>query len=152
MSYRIIKTVHVTIWLVIIDQFTKRLALDLPDGGLSIIKNFFSLKYSENFGIAFSIPVPKVALILGTIALLILLTYFFFKELNLKKYIAQAAIALIWAGGFGNLIDRIFRGYVVDFISIWKWPIFNIADIYILGGVLLLITFYAKINITRRVT
>jgi len=113
---------------------------------MPIINNFLEFKYSENFGIAFSIPVPKTALLIATIGLLIFLTYYLVKELNLKKYVSQAALALIWAGGFGNLIDRIFRGYVVDFISIWKWPIFNVADVYILAGVLLLIGFYAKIK------
>ncbi|MBT4916822.1 signal peptidase II [Candidatus Peregrinibacteria bacterium] len=146
MAYRIIKTIHISIWLLIVDQFTKRLSLNIPEEGMPIINNFLEFKYSENFGIAFSIPVPKTALLIATIGLLIFLTYYLVKELNLKKYVSQAALALIWAGGFGNLIDRIFRGYVVDFISIWKWPIFNVADVYILAGVLLLIGFYAKIK------
>jgi len=146
MIYKIIKTAHFIIWLVLIDQFTKRLSLDLPKEGFTIIKNFFTFNYMENFGIAFSIPVPKTILILGTIILLILLTYLFFKEFDFKKRIAQASLILVLAGGIGNLIDRIFRGFVVDFISIWKWPIFNIADVYISVGVLLLIIFYAKIK------
>ncbi len=146
MIYKIIKTAHFIIWLVLIDQFTKRLSLDLPKEGFTIIKNFFTFNYSENFGIAFSIPVPKTVLILGTVILLILLTYLFFKEFDFKKRIAQASLILVLAGGIGNLIDRIFRGFVVDFISIWKWPIFNIADVYISVGVLLLIIFYAKIK------
>lgn len=48
------------------------------------------------------------------------------------------------AGGLGNLIDRMIMGYVTDFIDIWKWPVFNIADIAITCGCMLMIIFVLR--------
>jgi signal peptidase II len=52
----------------------------------------------------------------------------------------------VLGGGLGNLIDRFTRGYVIDFISIWKWPVFNLADVFVTIGVLLIVLFYGKIK------
>jgi signal peptidase II len=50
----------------------------------------------------------------------------------------QAAYALLLAGALGNLLDRMFRGYVVDFIHVTHWPVFNVADaLLVAGGILL---------------
>jgi signal peptidase II len=52
--------------------------------------------------------------------------------------VEQTAYALIVAGAFGNALDRAFRGYVVDFIEIRHWPVFNVADVAIVAGAVLL--------------
>ena len=73
------------------------------------------------------------------IAFLVLsaVVYLFFKQ---KEFIFYAPFALILGGGIANLTDRIFRGYVVDFIRIPLWPTtFNFADLAITVGVLLII-------------
>ncbi len=75
-----------------------------------------------------------------------LIIYLAGKELNLNKKITQILLALIVAGGLSNLFDRFIHGFVIDFISIWIYPIFNIADIYITIGILLTIAFYGKIK------
>jgi len=121
--------------LILLDQLTKYMAA---------IYSFET--YSENTGVAFGLPVPYILLIIINIALVVVILGWAHKDLKTKNPIAQSAIALIIAGGLGNLIDRITQGYVVDFISIWIWPTFNFADIYIVVGILLLIIFYAKIR------
>ncbi len=112
----------------------------------SIINNFFTLEYSQNYGIAFGISIPQIFIILSIIIFLPIIIIFLLKELSLSKNITKIIIALIIGGGLGNLIDRLTRGFVVDFISIWKWPIFNLADIYISLALLLIIIFYGKIK------
>jgi signal peptidase II len=53
---------------------------------------------------------------------------------------ARSALLLLAAGAFGNGLDRLFRGHVVDFIHLTHWPVFNVADVYItVGGILLLL-------------
>jgi signal peptidase II len=121
--------------LILLDQFTKHFAA-----------TYLTETYSENVGVAFGIPIPYVLLIVINIALLGVILAWAHKDLNIKNPIEQSAIALVIAGGVGNLIDRITQGFVVDFISIWIWPTFNFADIYIVVGILLLIIFYAKIR------
>ncbi len=110
---------------------------------------FLATKYltiSKNTGIAFGIAIPQTILIIANITLLIVLMYFIQKELNLKKRLSQVLTAAILAGGFSNLADRLYHGYVIDFIAVPYWPTFNLADIYITVGILLLIVFYGKLK------
>ena len=77
-----------------------------------------------------------------TIILFVILKALLNKKYEFKNN-AKLGMSLILAGGFGNLIDRIFRGYVVDYIDITRlfdYPIFNFADICIVVGVILVIT------------
>lgn len=127
-----------TIILVLLDQLVKRLIID------------FKLQYTQNTGIAFGIPLNKALLIIGSVILIAAVIIIAKKELNLAKEISRVSVSLILAGAFGNLIDRVFRGYVIDFISIWKWPNFNLADAFIVVGILLLIIFYKKCRIPSR--
>jgi signal peptidase II len=48
--------------------------------------------------------------------------------------LSRAALLLITAGAVGNYLDRVLRGYVVDFIHLHHWPVFNVADIYVTAG------------------
>ncbi len=131
--------------LILADQLTKFFISQNPKT-TEIIENFFRITYSENQGIAFGIKIPFPLLIILNFVLLGLIFYIAKKELKIEKNITQTALILIIAGGIGNLIDRINKGFVVDFISIWRYPTFNFADIYISIGVLLLIVFYGKIK------
>lgn len=107
-----------------------------------IIKDFFSLYPLENYGAAWSIFNYKVEILIITsiIALVIIYRYMYnFKE-NKRNNIA---FGFIIGGIFGNLIDRIFLGYVRDFLSFkifnYHYPVFNFADTFIVIGVFLLI-------------
>jgi signal peptidase II len=50
----------------------------------------------------------------------------------------RAALLLISAGALGNYLDRLWRGYVVDFVHVSYWPVFNVADAYVVAGAALL--------------
>lgn len=130
MKKSILKFSFIILFLIFLDQITKY-SVDMP---------------IKNAGIAFGIPIQLVGIILMNVLLLILLLYFAEKELNLSSKLAQYLLVLVFAGGISNLIDRLYHGYVIDFISIWIWPTFNFADIYITIGILLLIIFYGKIK------
>ncbi len=132
--------------LAFFDQLSKSFVVKNLTEDLTILKDFFVLQYSENQGIAFGLPVPKTLLICLNIILIFVILYYSFTELDIKKRLSTIAPALVIGGGLGNLIDRIANGYVVDFISIWKWPNFNLADVFICSGVLVLLAFYGKIK------
>lgn len=132
--------------LAFFDQLSKSFVVKNLTEDLTVLKDFFVLQYSENQGIAFGLPVPKTLLICLNIILIFVILYYSFTELDIKKRLSTIAPALVIGGGLGNLIDRIANGYVVDFISIWKWPNFNLADVFICSGVLVLLAFYGKIK------
>lgn len=124
--------------LVLIDQVSKLLVVNYLTDKIVLINNFFSLDYVKNTGAAFGFFSGNIFfLVLITLVLVIYLIY----ELkqNIDKKFNLLFIILIISGAIGNLIDRVFRGFVVDFISFIlfnsQMPVFNIADIFVTCGV-----------------
>ena len=108
-----------------------------------IIKNFFSIYYLRNTGAAFSI-LENNSFLLTIFSLTIMLFFYFSirKEKNLNG-ILILSYGFIFGGILGNLIDRLFRGFVVDYLSFnifgYYFPVFNLADIFIVIGIFILI-------------
>lgn len=125
---------RLTALLVIVDQLTKYF---MYDKSYNVIGNFLRLSYTTNTGAAFGIfkgySFLLIIIAMVAIAVLILL---YMKE---NSRIFETSYILIIAGAAGNLIDRLFLGYVRDFIAVWVWPSFNLADIFITLGALALI-------------
>lgn len=132
--------------LAFFDQLSKYLVQEKLTETYYIFGDFFRLEYAENFGVAFGIPIPFLLLVTLNIVLITVIIFFAAKELKLQMPIAKASISLILGGAIGNLIDRFANGFVVDFIGVYRWPNFNLADIFITLGVLLLIAFYGRIK------
>ncbi len=109
---------------------------------ISIIKNFFSIHLIQNYGAAWSLFNNKVdfLIIISIFALFIIYHYMYIFKLNKRN---NLAFGFILGGIIGNLIDRVFLGYVRDFLSFkifnYQYPIFNFADTFIVVGVFLLI-------------
>lgn len=126
-----------TFLLIIIDQFTKSLAVKhLKDQKPYIILDgIFELNYLENRGAAFGIMQgQKVFFVIISFIVLIGIMYIFMKIPEDKKYNNfHYLLVLIASGAIGNMIDRISLGYVVDFFYfvLIDFPIFNMADIYV---------------------
>ncbi len=131
---------------IVSDQLTKIWAVNTLKNGESIklIGNFLRFTYAENKGAAFSILQNQLwFFIIISIVMLGVLAYIYFKTKNITK-ISRLSIAMIAGGAIGNLIDRVNLGYVVDFIdvrfgSFYDFPIFNIADSFVVCGTILMI-------------
>ena len=128
------------------DQCTKYLAsFYLKDTeGITLIPGALKLQYLENRGMAFGMLQGKqVFLILICIIFLGAAVLLFFRVPKNSYYVPLITVTAVLAGGAaGNLIDRILRGYVVDFIyfSLIDFPVFNVADIYVVcGGIALVL-------------
>jgi len=127
-----------------IDQLTKYLAVELvkPVGTVSLIRagdtEVLNLTYCENTGMSFSLLEGQtLILILMPILLIGLIEWYIFSG-RVKRPDVLIALSVVAGGGFGNLIDRAFQGYVVDFIDvrIINFAIFNFADICaVCGGI-----------------
>jgi len=108
----------------------------------------FTIDLVRNYGAAFNIfSGNRLFLSLISIISTILLSYFIF--INENKLINKYGLSFIIAGSIGNGLDRVFDGYVVDFIKIKfiDFPVFNIADIVINVGVLILVVSYSRYKI-----
>lgn len=160
MSYknRLIVVTAILLTSVILDQVTKRMAIawlmDHPP--IVYMGDFFRLQYAENTGAFLGLFGTKSAVLRNVLligfnsVILIGVSLFLFRPKQLSATMA-VAFALILSGGMGNLIDRIaYGGVVVDFmnmglpwVSIRGWEprtgIFNVADLAIMGGLLLVI-------------
>lgn len=134
-----------SIIFLIIDQITKILVVNslVPGENIEIIKNIFSIIYTNNTGAAFSILLGKRIFLIVVAVLIIGVLLYYIKRNKIEKKIDIIALSFMVGGSLGNLIDRIIRGYVIDFISIkignYNFPIFNVADILIVIGVFLLL-------------
>lgn len=134
------------ILLVVADQALKYWAILKLKGtsGITLIPGVLELQYLENRGMAFGMLQGRQMLFLVLCAIFcIALFWMFFKVPKTRHYAPLIVVGGILAGGAaGNFIDRAFRGYVVDFIyiSLIDFPVFNLADIYVVcGGIALVI-------------
>lgn len=128
------KLFGITLVAIFLDQITKFWAEKITTN-IIIIPHFFSFDLQHNLGIALSIPI-KGNLQIGLILLILLIGGFYAKkEINYNKPENQLILGGILGGALGNLIDRLTRGAVIDFISVWNFPVFNLADIFIFLGV-----------------
>ena len=121
--------------IVFIDQFTKYLAVEKLMGNppFVIINNFFQFNYVENYGAAFGILQNQQLFFIIATCVIIIGIIIFMKINNTLTKFMNISLILILAGAFGNLIDRIRLGYVVDFLDVkfgnfYDYPVFNIAD------------------------
>lgn len=131
--------------IVIFDRLTKILfshTLSLGES-LPVVRNIFHITLVQNTGIAFGLFKNHgvVFIIIPLIMIFLLVFNFYQYNYNNEKFsrLYVTAVSLILAGAIGNLIDRIFYGYVIDFIDFRIWPVFNIADSAITVGAFLLI-------------
>lgn len=136
-----------TIMFLVIDIISKLLISNLMYVGQSIkiIKDFFNITYVRNTGAAWSILSGKTWLLIIVSLIIIALIVFYIYKNKPKTKIEKISYSMIIGGAIGNLIDRIIYGYVVDFLDFnifgYDYPIFNLADSFILIGVILLVIY-----------
>ena len=144
--YRILAIISVVI--IALDQATKlyvdanfRLHESMP-----VIRGFFNLTYVRNKGAAFGILADNAVRIpffitVSIVAMLGILWYI--NRIRNDQKLAVFSLSLVFAGAFGNLVDRVRLGEVIDFLDVfWQryhWPAFNVADSAITVGVTLLL-------------
>lgn len=147
-------------WLIILitpsvfllDQITKLIIHSTlkPYGQIVLIPRVIEFIFVKNYGLVFGMFSDRLGsssawIFLGiSLIALGIIIHLFFRTDN-QAVLLPTALSLVLAGAFGNLIDRFRWGYVVDFIQIlfnykgWTWPTFNVADIAITIGIILLI-------------
>ena len=131
--------------IIVIDQFVKYLIISNMDlyQSIDMIDNFFSLTYVINKGAAWSMLSGKgLLLIIFTILAVFFINKFCIENKKLTK-VETGIYGILYGGIFGNFIDRLFRGGVIDYLDFkifnYDFPVFNIADICIVLSMILVI-------------
>lgn len=145
------KTILISILILLLDIITKQLVITnlLEHQSITIINNFFSITYAKNTGVAFSFLEGYLPLVILITSIIIISILIYIKKNTPNKY-ESICYGLILGGALGNLLDRIIYGYVIDFLDFtifnYNYPIFNIADTFIVIGILILIILSFKEN------
>lgn len=127
-----------------VDQASKRWAVaalgpNPRDHTITLVGDWFNLVYTRNTGIAFGLFQNRAGLFTATaIVITIGALYVYATYLPNHSAWVQTAMGLVLGGAVGNILDRLRVGYVIDFISIGWWPVFNLADSAITVGVTML--------------
>ncbi len=125
--------------LLLLDRATKVWALqDLAVNGPVVLGKYLWLNYVENTGMAFGLFQNGNAFL--AVVMLVVIGYLIYSWKDIIRYgaWAQWGAVLILTGALGNLYDRLTLGFVVDFIDLRVWPVFNAADSFITVGAVLL--------------
>ncbi len=134
-----------SIFIVGVDQISKLIVSHYmyPSESIKILGNVLRLTFVKNPGMAFGIKVgnPIFFTIFAALASVIIIIYLF--KLKPEHYWSRFAMASILGGAIGNLIDRIAYKEVIDFIDIRiiHWPVFNVADMAVSLGMIILIVY-----------
>src|SRR3989338_3316630 len=132
--------ITIALFTVLLDQLTKfYIASKMPEWKLG----FLLIHFVDNTGAGFGILKGQMAILAIISAIVVMGVIYFYHKIP-KEKITQALFGLFLGGVTGNLIDRILRQYVVDFIDVGFWPVFNIADAAISVSVIGLVLYYWK--------
>lgn len=122
------------------DLLTKKTAV-VFEKPVILIKGWFHFTYQTNRGIAFGILLPGWVQVIGSVIILVLLFYIsrdFVFPPKKRLFLKPALFGIIVGGAVGNLMNRITLGHVIDFIALKPIPVFNLADVGITIGLIIL--------------
>ena len=117
----------IAIFFISLDRFAKIYFLNTKND-IGIISDYLSLNYAENLYIAFSIPISPNIIKCLSLGLGLLIVVYFLKFIKEKKQIFAFPLFLLILGSFSNIFDRFKYGFVIDYIDLKYFTIFNIAD------------------------
>ncbi len=124
-----------------LDQFTKHLvaASFMPGESRIVVPHLLYWTYVQNRAGAFGLFGTTPWLLVGMALIVLGIFWYAFRDLATKSKLVRVAFGAILGGAIGNIVDRFHYRYVVDFIDLRWWPVFNVADSCITIGVALLI-------------
>lgn len=135
-----------SLFIIIVDQVSKAAAINKLMGQrpVEIVRNFIELHFVKNYGAAFGIlQNQRWFFIIITFVVIAGMVFYMLKNDRRMTLVSKLAISMLVGGAGGNLLDRWRLGFVVDFIKvdlkIYNFPVFNIADIFIVIGTALLV-------------
>lgn len=126
----------------LLDQVSKSVLVASlePGRSVTVIPRLLDITYTTNTGAAFGLLQGNGGLVVvAAILVVVILLVWFFWTREGRHLLMFVGLGLVVGGALGNLVDRLFRGRVIDFIDFKWWPVFNVADIAIVVGVGLIV-------------
>lgn len=124
---------------------TKSKILLLEDNPYWLIPDKLGFELVQNHGVAFSLPLTGNLAVFVSLLIVFGLFYYYWKHCK-HNWTSSLGFGMVIGGALGNASDRYFNGAVLDFIKVYWYPVFNIPDILICTGFLVIILFYKKIQ------
>jgi signal peptidase II len=125
---------------VLADQVTKRLvSSQLGLGDEVDVIGPFTIHHVQNSGIAFGLFPNSTTIVIGLTAAALVWMLVFFARSGARHPVLPVALGLVLGGSLSNLVDRVRLGHVTDFLDLRYWPAFNLADSFIVVGVIILL-------------
>jgi signal peptidase II len=123
------------------DQLTKHIVTGhlALDDGIHVIGPFW-IHHVQNSGIAFGLFASATSVVIVLTGIAVAWMLLFFARSGARHPVLPVALGLVIGGSVSNLLDRVRLGYVTDFIDLRYWPAFNLADSFIVVGVVILLT------------
>ncbi len=152
-----ILTIALPALLIIIDQITKYWAVQelMPVGTMPLLPGIIGFRYIENTGSAFSLFANHQTFLTWFTGIVLIGLFLFLLFKRPKSNVEYISLLFVFAGGMGNWIDRITRGFVVDFFDFqfMSFAVFNVADIFITVGcgVFLISMIYTEMQEKKKV-
>lgn len=145
------KRLYITAFIAfILDFISKFIIINILNfnDSIMVIKNFFYISLVKNTGGAFSIFAGNTLLLI-IISLIILVGIFIYiYKSNIRDKVSLIGFGLLIGGAIGNLFDRIYYGYVIDYLDFkifgYGYPVFNLADSFVIIGAIMLLFFSNK--------
>jgi signal peptidase II len=132
--------------VLLLDQLSKYLVIQkIPvHDSIEIIPNFFYFTHIKNTGAAFGIFQGMINIFIVISIAAVILIVILRSLLKIESYLYHVSLGFILGGAVGNLIDRLIMGEVTDFLHFFFWPVFNLADSFIVIGFIILVIILLK--------
>ena len=132
------------LFLIFFDLLIKKIIFEYVDLHKFIyVTSFLDLTHIHNFGVSFGLFAGIISPLILVLISSLVVVFLLYLMLVSKDSLEKMGLVIIIAGAMGNIIDRLFNGYVIDFIYLhykdFYWPAFNFADIYITIGIIMIL-------------
>lgn len=132
---------------ILLDQASKAVIVAAMEPGrtVTVIPGLLSITHSSNTGAAFGLlrGSGQVVFLAALVIVVLIAAWFFYTREQMGAW-SFVGLGLVIGGAAGNLADRVFRGKVIDFMDLGWWPVFNLADIAIVAGVIIVVIAYGR--------
>lgn len=141
----------ITLVIVAVDRITKFYIEEYLEIGetVPVIRGFFDITRVNNIGAAFGMLKGFNILFMAAALAVMVLFVYFYSEIVKENYLIIAS-SFILGGTVGNLMDRIYFGYVIDYLNLSFWPTFNLSDAFLTIGVFMLMLYLWRMKDTTR--